>query len=402
MLFRTIIKVALKSLIAHKLRSFLAMLGIIIGVGSVVSMLAIAAGAQASLMQRISSMGTNLLAVRPGQFGFHGVMTGAAQKLEIDDAQAILDQVSGIARVTPIVRGSAQIKFMNKNTRAPVFGASPTYFHIRNFEIDKGRLFNETESETSARVAVLGPKTAADLFSQDDPLDEMIKLKGINFRVIGVLKSKGDQGGFNIDDQAVVPYTTAMKQVLGSRQLDEIDIEVTKAEDSNQVKTDITTLLRQRHRIQSGQQDDFNVQSQAEIQEFASTAMRMFTVLLGGIGGISLLVGGIGIMNIMLVTVTERTREIGLRKAVGAKDRDIMQQFLLEAVTMTGLGGTLGIAAGFGMARIIQSFGQLTPVVTPFSVLLSLGFSAFVGIFFGFYPAWRAAKLDPIDALRYE
>ena len=402
MLFRTIITIALKSLMAHKMRSFLAMLGIIIGVGAVVSMLAIAAGAQSSLMQRISSMGTNLVVVRPGQQGFHGVATGTTQDLTTDDAQAILNEIKNVVSATPLARGGAQIKYMNKNTRTSVYGAAITYFKIRNFEIAKGRLYSEAEAESRARVAVLGPKTAGDLFDQDTPLDQMIKVKGINFRVVGVLKSKGDQGGFNIDDQVIVPYTTAMKQLFGVTKLDEIDIEVASADVSETVKTDITALLRKRHRLLTDAPDDFNVQSQAEIQQFATDAMKTFTVLLGGIGGISLLVGGIGIMNIMLVTVTERTREIGLRKAIGAKDKDILRQFLLEAVTMTGLGGVLGICLGFGIARLIQSFAQFSPVVTPASVALAMGFSAFVGIFFGFYPAWRAARLDPIEALRYE
>jgi putative ABC transport system permease protein len=283
-----------------------------------------------------------------------------------------------------------------------VIGASVTYFPIRNFEIERGRTFTEIETERMARVTVLGQEIVKNLFNQDDPIGQVVKMNGINFRVIGVLKSKGGQGWFNPDDQAIIPYTTAMKQVLGVDSLREIDVQAATGTDLEKVQEELTSLFRKRHRIQEGADNDFNVFNQAEIIQTATDVTKTFTILLGSIAGISLLVGGIGIMNIMLVTVTERTREIGIRKAIGAKDRDILRQFLIEALTMSGLGGVIGILVGVGGAKIVESAMQFPTVLELKSVLLALSFSAAVGIFFGFYPARRAAKLDPIEALRYE
>jgi len=251
-------------------------------------------------------------------------------------------------------------------------------------------------------VAVLGPTTANDLFGDASPLGETVKIKGINFTVVGVLKAKGDQGWSNPDDQAILPLSTAMKQLLGLTYLNEIDIQADEGADLTRVQEDATAVIRRRHRTAAGTPEDFNVRNQAEILETASSVSQTFTVLLGGIASISLLVGGIGIMNIMLVTVTERTREIGIRKAIGAKDRDILRQFLVEAILMSGLGGLLGVGAGVGVAGIIARFSQFTTAVEPSSIILALSFSAAVGIFFGYYPAWRAAMLNPIEALRYE
>lgn len=402
MLFWTILKVALKSLFANKLRSFLAMLGIIIGVGSVISMLALGAGAQAQVMQRISSMGTDLLVLRPGQRGFRGVMTGSQQTLTLLDAQAILEQIPEVKQVSPLVRGSVQVKYLNKNSRSSVMGVSITYFPLRNFEIDKGRSFTEAEVERRARVAVLGSETVKNLFGDRNPLGRSVKLNRLNFEVIGVLKSKGDRGWFNPDDQVLIPYTTAMKQVLGLLYLHEIDIQAWEKADLTEVQKKITDLMKRRHRIQEGAPEDFNIRNQAEFIEMASSFTRTFTILLGGIASISLLVGGIGIMNIMLVTVTERTREIGVRKAIGAKERHILQQFLFEAMLMSFLGGMIGVGAGIGVAQLIGSMSRFATVVQMQSIVLALSFSAGVGIFFGFYPARRAARLDPIEALRYE
>ncbi|MCX6999118.1 MAG: ABC transporter permease, partial [Candidatus Sumerlaeota bacterium] len=345
MLFWTIIKVALKSLLANKLRTILAMLGIIIGVGAVISMLAMGAGAQKQVMERISAMGTNLLMIRPGQHGSHGVTSGSRQNLTVDDATAIL-KVKGVFQIAPVVQGSAQIKYYNLNSRVAVVGSSPTYFTARNFDIGRGRSFTEGEVDSMMRVAVLGPTTVENLFQDEDPLGQTIKVNGINFNVVGVTKSKGDQGWFNPDDQAIVPYTTAMKQLFGLNYLREIDVQAADGTDLIKLQEDITSLLRQRHRLQPEAQDDFNIRNQAEIIATATNVTQTFTFLLGGIASISLLVGGIGIMNIMLVTVTERTREIGIRKAIGAKNRDIMLQFLIEAIVLSGLGGVIGIALG--------------------------------------------------------
>ena len=399
MLISTTVKVGIRSLWANKMRSFLAMLGIIIGVGAVIAMLAMGAGAKKTVMARISAMGTNLLVVRPGQVGMRGVASGTSQKLTLEDAEAILAETKGVQRVAPVVMGNVQAKYMNHNSRVSVVGASVTYLPLRDFTVEKGRVFTEAQVEQTARVAILGPVTVDNLFGLNDPIDEIVKINGINFTVVGVLKAKG----FDFDDQIVVPYTTAMKQLFGLDYLREIDIQAEEGQNLTEVQDAMTVVLRKRHKLLSSTPDDFNVRNQADMIQAASDVIRTFTILLGGIASISLLVGGIGIMNIMLVSVTERTREIGIRKAIGAKERTILLQFLLEAVITTGLGGLLGVIAGAGAAKAIAaSSTTFTTEVEPFSIILALSFSAFVGIFFGFYPAWRAARLDPVEALRYE
>jgi putative ABC transport system permease protein len=283
-------------------------------------------------------------------------------------------------------------------------GTTITYFPIRGFEIARGRAFTEAEGERMARVAVLGPTTVSELFGEADPLEETVKIKGINFRIVGVTKAKGDAGFFNPDDQAIVPYTTAMKQLFGRTRgnLDEVDIQAEQGYDQERVITDATALLRRRHRIQPGMPEDFNIRNQAEVIERFTATSNILTFLLASVAITSLVVGGIGIMNIMLVSVTERTREIGIRKAIGARDRDVLQQFLIEAITMSGVGGLVGAAAGIGGAWAIDTFSDLNTCVETFSVVLAFSFSGAVGVFFGFYPAWRAARLNPIEALRYE
>ena len=408
MLFWTIVKVGLRSLVGNPLRSFLTMLGIIIGVGAAISMLAIIAGAEKKIMTSIAAMGTNLLVVRPGQSGFHGVMSGTQQTLTMADAQAVRDEIDGVRRLAPGVSGSVQVKYQNHNTRTRVTGTAGTYLPIRDYTVEKGRVFSDSEVENMARVVVLGPVTVTNLFGENEPLDETIKVKGINFKVIGVLKAKGDQGFFSSDDQVIMPYTTAMKQVLGLDRLSEIDIQVGDGFDLTTVQTAVQQLLRKRHHVQEDAPDDVNVINQADIISRANEFSMTFTIVFGGIAFIALLVGGIGIMNIMLVTVTERTREIGVRKAIGAKERGILLQFLTEAVIMSGLGGMLGVGAGIGLARLIEVVTTKytgTPLITEVqvsSILLALSFSAVVGIVFGSYPAYRAARLDPVDALRYE
>ncbi len=398
----TTIRIALKSLFANKLRSFLAMLGIIIGVAAVISMLAIAAGAKKDVMDRISMMGTNLLVVRPGQRGFGGRMTGTFQTLKLADATAILEQVPTVDQVSPIVEGNAQLKFYNMNTRSEVTGTAVTYPAIRNYEVEFGRYFTEMEVDMMGRVAVIGPTTAENLGFTKDNIGEDIKLNGMNFKVVGILKSKGDFGFFSPDEVALVPYTTAMNAVFGLDSLREIDIRVKDGEDLTQVGDEVAALMRTRHRIVSEEDDDFNVRNQGDLIETASEFNRTFAYLLGAIASISLLVGGIGIMNIMLVTVTERTREIGVRKAIGAKDRDILRQFLIEALIMSCIGGLLGVAAGLSTSKVIANTTEFSTVVEWPGVVLALSFAMLVGVFFGYYPARRAALLDPIESLYYE
>jgi putative ABC transport system permease protein len=402
MLFWTIIKVALKSLFANKLRTFLAMLGIIIGVASVISMLALGAGAQKQVMERIASMGTNLLIVHPAQRGLRGVMSDTSQRLKLEDVKAILEKVPSVYQVAPAVRGSSQVKYFNRNIQTSVIGSSITYFPIRNYIIDKGRSFSENEVDRMARVAVIGPTTAENLFGEKNPIGETVKIKGINFSIVGVTRAKGSQGWRNPDDQVTIPYTTAMKQLFGLDYIQEINIQASDNIALEKIQKDATTILRRRHRLAEAMPDDFHFHNQAEIVETASEVTQTFTFLLGGIACISLLVGGIGIMNIMLVTVTERTREIGVRKAIGARNRDILLQFLIEATILSCLGGIIGVALGIGAAQMIEKWTQFVTVAKFSSILLALSFSAAVGIFFGYYPAQRAALLDPIEALRYE
>ena len=402
MLFWVVVRVALASLRANSLRTILSMLGIIIGVGAVISMLSLGAGAQKQVLDQISSMGTNLLMVRPGQRGVGGVSVGNQDNLTLLDAKALLEKINSIEQIAPVVSSNVQMKHYNKNVRASMTGTSVTYFEIRNFEVERGRAFTETEVNSNAKVAVLGPLTAENLFGTEDPLGKVIKLKGINFKVIGILKSKGDQGWFNPDDQAIIPYTTAMKRVLGLEYLREIDIQVAKNSDLMQVQEEATLVLRKMHRLQDDMPDNFNIRNQAEFIETASSFTKTFTVLLGSIAGISLLVGGIGIMNIMLVTVTERTREIGIRKAIGAKNKDILLQFLIESLLLSGIGGLIGIILGISSSVLVAKLSSFPTIIQSFSILLSLFFAVLIGVFFGYYPAYRAAKLNPIDCLKYE
>ncbi|MGA3066776.1 MAG: ABC transporter permease [Tepidisphaeraceae bacterium] len=401
MLLWMIVKVALKSLSANKLRSMLAMLGIIIGVGAVIAMLAIGAGAREQVIARFTAMGTNLLVVRPGQRAYAGVMNGTQQNLTVEDAQELL-KLDDVAAVAPSVSRTMQIKYLNQNTNTTVLGTCGAYLPIRDFQIDQGKMFSDQDVDHWARVAVLGPVTAANLFGDSDPIDQVIKIAGINFHVVGVLKSKGDQGWFNPDDQIIVPYTTAMHILLGVVNIREIDIQVDAAEHVDAVQSDVLALIRKLHKVQPDQPDDVDIRNQAEFLESVLASNRTFQVLLGSVAGISLLVGGIGIMNIMLVTVTERTREIGIRKAIGARDFDILSQFLIEALLMSGVGGFIGALAGMGTAWLVDAFTSFPTIVQSYSVILALSVSAAVGIFFGYYPATRAARLDPIEALRYE
>ena len=399
MLFWIILRVGLKSLLANKLRSLLAMLGIIIGVAAVVTSVAIGTGAKQQILSRITAMGTNLLYVRPGQSGSHGVASGTRQSLKEEDATAILAEVDAIQAIAPVVGGSVQAKYMSKNSRTNITGTSVTWLEIRSFVVEKGRSFTEGEVDNNAHVAVIGPMTAQTLFDDDDPLGLTIKLNSLSFTVIGVLKSKGDQ---NLDDQIIVPYTTAMKQLFGVDYLRELNVQVRKSGDMTAAQEAITAVLRKRHRLQDGAPDDFSVRNQADMIEAFTASSDTFSWLLKSIALISLLVGGIGIMNIMLVSVTERTREIGIRKAIGARRNNILMQFLMESATIGSLGGLMGVVVGLGSTRVVGNFTQFPVELDWFYTILALFVSGGVGVVSGLYPAWRAARMDPVVALRYE
>lgn len=409
MLFWIILKVAFKSIFANKMRSFLTMLGVIIGVAAVIAMLGLGAGTKDKVLESVRTMGANLLVIRAGQRGgSSGVYTGVQQNLKLEDAEAVLSQVKEVEMISPEVSGREHAKFMNKNARVGVNGVAITFFKVRNYALDKGHAFSEADVNRAARVAVLGPKTATDLFGDMDPIGETFKLKGINFLVVGVTKSKGDQGWFNPDETVILPYTTAMNQVLGRDSLDSIYCRVKAEADMAEVQEKVTEVMRRQHRIQAGAADDFSVRNLQEMVDTMSEVAGTFAMLLSGVAFVSLMVGGIGIMNIMLVTVTERTREIGVRKALGARNRDLMTQFLLEAVTISLTGGVIGVLIGVGA---IVGFNDVTSRIPGLGIsakmqlwpiALAFGFSVLVGIFFGWYPARKAARLDPIEALRYE
>jgi putative ABC transport system permease protein len=354
------------------------------------------------VLDRLSAMGTNLLFVRPSPRGTAGVISGTQLNLTEDDARTILEKVDHVRALSPVVGRNYQVKFLDQNTNTQVQGTTPTYLAIRDFQIDSGKMFTDFDVDRWNRVAVLGSVTASNLFGFSDPVGQTIKINGINFTVVGVLQSKGDQGWNNPDDQVIVPYTVDMHILMGVDFLREIDVQCEAGSDLDAVQSDIYSLMRQRHRIQMGMPDDIMIMNQGEfIAAFSATATT-FTVLLATVGGISLLVGGIGIMNIMLVTVTERTREIGIRKAIGASEFDILSQFLIEAMLMSGVGGLTGMGLGIGAAWLVGQYSPFPTIVRFYSIVMALVFSAAVGIFFGFYPATRAAKLDPIEALRYE
>ncbi len=346
MLFWTTVKVGLRSLLANKLRSLLTMLGVVIGVGAVLSMLAIGEGAEQQVMARIKAMGTNLVTVTPNWQRKVSVRGNTAINLKVADAQAILREVEGIKEMAPVVWTRQQGQCLNRNQRVAVAGTSSTYRSIAGFSLQSGRYFKDSEVDNRMRVCAMGSLAAQKLFGENDPVGQTIRIKGIRFRVVGLLEPKGDLGaGGDADDRIYMPYTVAMQELMGVDWVNMIQIHAEEGQDLPKIQKDITSLLRRLHRIQTDEEDDFLVTNQTEMIEMANDTIRQFKFLLGGIASISLLVGGIGIMNIMLVTVTERTREIGIRKAIGARQRSILLQFLLEALIVSGLGGLIGAAA---------------------------------------------------------
>ncbi|MDA8160901.1 MAG: ABC transporter permease [Desulfobacteraceae bacterium] len=402
MLIWTLIKIAVKSLTANLLRNLLAMLGIIIGVGAVISMLALGAGTQAQVLSRVNALGTNLLVVRPGGDYWAGARAAdTTRTLKLADADAILQDISRVEAVAPLVMGRAQVRFFRQNLNATIVGASQTGLALRGFEVDRGVGFSVLEDEHVARVALLGANAARRLFGGQNPLGETIRIKDVNFQVIGVLKPKPDQGWFDPNDMVLIPLLTAMKQVLGQDYLTELDVKLVPDTDPSWAEGRISAILRANHHLLPQTEDDFHLRNQAELGKMAASLTRAFSLLLGGIASVSLLVGGIGIMHIMLLTVTERASEIGVRKAIGARHLDILVQFLLESMLISSLGGLCGIGLGLTVAWGVSRFTDFTMLVEGRGVMLALMVSALVGIVFGFYPALRAAKLNPNQALGY-
>jgi len=397
--------IALRALRRNKMRSMLTALGIIIGVASVVAMVAVGNGAQARITSQVSALGQNLLTVFAGSKKSGGVNSGlgSASAITLEDASAIQREVPDVAAVSPEVSVTAQAIANGRNWSTTVAGESQDYLRIRDWKLAAGSMFNASDIRSAAKIAVIGSKTANELFGPLNPVGQSVRIKNIPFTIVGLLESKGaGMGGANQDDRILIPYTTAMKRLTGDRYLRSVNVEIRSADRMDIAQQQITSLLRQRHRLTSSQGDDFNIFNQKEIADTVNSISKIITLLLGSIAGISLVVGGIGIMNIMLVSVTERTREIGIRIAVGAQPGDIRLQFLIEAVTLSLLGGLIGVLCGIGASHLVGMFADFKAVVSSGSIILAFGVSSVIGIFFGFYPAHKAAALDPIVALRYE
>ena len=394
---------ALSALLANKLRSLLTMLGVIIGVGAIITTTSIGEGAKADITERIQTLGANILAVRPGQSMFRGRGSADARRtLTVEDMEALQDRGQTFSFVTPEVSSRAQVKFRNKNTNTTIVGTSPAYLVTANFTVEKGRFFTELEIRQRDRVCVLGKTVVDNLFETVEPVGQIVKIKNVGFHVVGIMKEKGASGWRNPDDQVFIPYSTAMKRVFGNDYLSSISVQANSDKLIAAAETELTELIRKQHEIPINKEPDFHIRNQAEFMETLEESSQTFTNMILGIAVVSLVVGGIGIMNIMLVSVTERTKEIGLRKAVGAQRIDILAQFLVESTTLAVLGGILGIGVGIVGAEGVPSIWGWRTEVSVMYAIVSFVVSAFVGVFFGAYPAWKAAKLHPIDALRHE
>jgi len=406
MLIGEIISVALGALRANKLRSLLTMLGIVIGVAAVIAMIALGNGAQKAVKDRISALGTTLLTVQPGQaFGMGGVRSGEQQKMTMDDAKAIEERGEHIIAVQPEMQRQLQIQYNNRNANTSIVGTTANYLEVRKFELEAGKMFTPGHDASRARVAVVGPAVAT-LLGFDNPIalvGEQVRIRGIQFDVIGVLKSKGQGGGFgNPDEQVLIPINTARFRAMGTDRLRSINVLASSEDDIPLAMAEIQKTLRREHRLRPGREDDFNIRDQSDFLNTLGETTAVFGLLLAGIATVSLVVGGIGIMNIMLVSVTERTREIGVRKALGATKLNILSQFLIEAIVLCILGGIVGIMVGSGTAYLLSRSFAWNTQISSSAVISAFLFSAAVGVVFGVWPARRAAALDPIQALRYE
>ncbi len=400
-----IYKVSLVALRRNPMRTLLTMLGVIIGVGCVVAMVAIGQGATSAIQSQIGALGTNFLIIFSGSRSAGGVRhgTGSVQTLTVDDSTAIEKECPSVAVAEPGVRTGAQLVYGNQNWFSSIQGSGQNFPIVRAWAVGKGAYFTEEDVKAGTKVVVLGATVVDNLFGDANPVGEIIRVKGIPFRVIGVLDRKGgSMMGQDQDDIVCMPYTTAQKRLMGITHIQTIMVSAISPAHIDKAIDEISQLLRQRHRIGRGQDDDFMIRSQQEIASTATQMTGVLTMLLGAIASVSLLVGGIGIMNIMLVSVTERTREIGVRRALGARRSDIRTQFLIESSLISGLGGAAGIGIGIAIARMVSRLGGWPTLVNPHIVLMAFLFAGLIGIFFGLYPAAKAARLDPIEALRYE
>jgi putative ABC transport system permease protein len=403
-------RIAVRALRVNKLRSILTMLGIIMGVAAVIAMISVGSGAQARIAEQIQSLGASMLVVLSGSSTSGGVRLGAGSQLTIteEDAWAIKREIPSVEAAAPTMRGSAQVVWGNLNWSTQIQGTTPEFFEARDWPVVAGQAFSQEAVDGATKVAVLGETVARNLFADSDPVGQVIRIKKVPFTVVGILGKKGQTTwGQDQDDVILVPLSTAKRKLLGvsqanARSVGAISVKVREGEDMKDAETQTRELLRQRHRLQPYQDDDFNIRNLAEYAAAQEESSRVMTILLAAIASVSLLVGGIGIMNIMLVSVTERTREIGLRMAVGARGRDILMQFLVEAVTLSLIGGTIGVVVGLVTSYTIPYFAGWRTLVRPEAIVIAFGFAAAIGIFFGFYPARKAASLNPIEALRYE
>ncbi|HWR17653.1 MAG TPA: ABC transporter permease [Terriglobales bacterium] len=404
--FISILKIALRALARNKMRSSLTMLGIIIGVAAVIAMVGVGQGAQKQVQDQIAAMGSNMLMVQSGTVTRGGMRMGwgATKTLVLEDMNAILREVPTIKTAAPGSMTSSQVVYGNDNWFTRITASSPEYFDVRNWGFQSGSTFTQSDVDTAANVAVIGETVRKNLFGPVDPIGQTIRIKNLPFRVVGTLASKGQSAamGDDQDDIIVIPITTLQKKISGETWLRFIMVSAVSKEASFTAKSQIEALLRDRHRIRPGTDDDFIVRNLAELADMAEATQKTLTLLLGSTAGVALIVGGIGIMNIMLVSVTERTREIGIRMAIGATDTDVQSQFLTEAVVLSCLGGLVGIMMGVGASMVITNMAGWPVLVSPISIVTAVIFSMAVGIFFGYYPARKAARLDPIEALRYE
>ncbi len=399
------VRIALRALRRNKLRSALTTLGIIIGVGAVIAMVGIGNGAKSQVEAQIASLGQNVILVFSGNFSSGGVRSGwgGAGTMTVEDSDAIAREVAGVTHVSPEVRDRQQILANGLNWNTQILGEGTDYLEIRDWPLADGAMFTDQDVRGAGKVCIIGKTIATQLFPNEDVVGNTLRIRNIPFKILGVLAPKGlSVMGTDQDDVVIVPFTSEMKRISRRTNVNSITVQAESSAVSAKIQRDIADLLRQRHRMGPGRDDDFTIRGQQEIADAATAATRTMTFLLAAVAFVSLVVGGIGIMNIMLVSVTERTREIGIRMAVGAHGRDILLQFLSEAITLSSFGGIVGIALGFGVAKIISSVAGWPTLVSPIWVMIAFLFSAAIGVFFGFYPAHKASRLDPIDALRYE